>query len=71
MLAVPFDKGVGICLMTRETYKNKMNDILKLDQFEKLEKPRENSKNFVIKKEERINEELIKLRDSQLITEEF
>ena len=71
LLAVPFDKGVGICLMTRETYKNKMNDILKLDQFEKLEKPRKNSKNFIIKEEERINEELDKLRDNQLITEEL
>ena len=31
LLAVPFDKGVGICLMKRETYEQKIGDILKLD----------------------------------------
>ena len=40
LLAVPFDKGVGICLMKRETYEKKMEEILKLDQFEKLKYPR-------------------------------
>ena len=38
LLAVPFDKGVGICLMKKETYENKIDDILKLSQFEKLVK---------------------------------
>ena len=39
LLAVPFDKGVGICLMKRDTYQRKMDDILSLDQFEKLVYP--------------------------------
>ena len=51
LLAVPFEKGVGICLMKKDTYERKMNDILKLDQFAKLDKPRKNSKDLVLKEE--------------------
>ena len=58
ILAVPFDKGVGICLMKRDTYNSKMDDILKLDQFEKLTNPRSNSRDFTLKEEDRINGEL-------------
>ena len=36
LLAVPFDKGVGICLMKKETYHTKMNKIINLPQFEKV-----------------------------------
>ena len=38
LLAVPFDKGIGICVMKTETYHKKMDDIIKLPQFEKIEK---------------------------------
>ena len=31
LLAIPFDKGIGICLMKKETYEAKMADLLKLD----------------------------------------
>ena len=71
LLAVPFDKGVGICLMKKETYEKKMSDILKLDQFAKLVKPRKNSKDFVLKEEERINDALLKLRNEGAISEEL
>ena len=37
LLAIPFDKGVGICLMHKDTYHEKMNDIIRLPQFEKWE----------------------------------
>ena len=63
LCAVPFDKGVGICLMKYETYYSKLSDILKLEQFVKLEKPRKNSKDFVIKEEERINKVLGDLKN--------
>ena len=33
LLAVPFDKGNGICLMKYQVYVNKLMDILKLKQF--------------------------------------
>ena len=71
LLAVPFDKGVGICLMRRETYEKKMSDILKLDQFAKLEKPRKNSKEWAIKEQERINEALKHLKMEGKISEEL
>ena len=54
LLAVPFDKGIGICLMKQVTYNDKMNDILKLDQFTKVQKKRKNEKHPVLKEEERI-----------------
>ena len=34
LLAVPFDKGIGICLMKSELYNNKLDDIIQLPQFE-------------------------------------
>ena len=38
LLAVPFDKGVGICLMTVDTYKKKMDTLINLPQFKKYQK---------------------------------
>ena len=35
LLAIPFDKGVGICVMKKETYDQKMKSITDLPQFEK------------------------------------
>ena len=63
LLAVPFDKGVGICLMKKEDYCSKLNDILRLPQFQKVEKGRKNEKNPLLKEEERIVETLKTLRD--------
>ena len=54
LLAIPFDKGIGICMMKKETYENKMNTIINLPQFEKVEKKRKNAKHPVLKEEERI-----------------
>lgn len=36
LVAIPFDKGIGICLMDVETYNNKLSDIVNLPQFEKV-----------------------------------
>ena len=36
LLAIPFDKGVGICIMKRERYEAKMMEILNLPQLEKV-----------------------------------
>ena len=35
LLAVPFDKGIGICVMPAETYKEKIRDITSLKQFDR------------------------------------
>ena len=40
LLAIPFDKGIGICLMKKETYEAKMSDLLELDYIKKWIKPR-------------------------------
>ena len=63
LLAVPFDKGIGICLMKKEDYCSKLNDILQLPQFQKVEKGRKNEKSPLLKEEERIVEALKNLRD--------
>ena len=63
LLAVPFDKGIGICLMKKEDYHSKLDEILRLPQFEKLTKPRKNAKNPVLKEEERIVSILKNLRN--------
>ena len=55
LLAVPIDKGTGICLMQFQAYENKLMDILKLKQLKKMEKACENTKELCVKEEERIN----------------
>ena len=54
LLAVPFDKGIGICIMKRGDYHSKMDKIIALPQFEKLGKLRKNAKHPVLKEEERV-----------------
>ena len=71
LLAVPFDKGVGICLMTVDTYKKKMDKLINLPQFTKYEKPRKNAKHPIIGEEDRINVILKDLCDSGKISKEM
>ena len=33
LLTVPFDKGVGFCVMKKETYEKKLKDLLQAEQF--------------------------------------
>ena len=54
LLAVPFDKGIGICVMRKEDYHSKMDKIIALPQFKKLDKNRKNAKHLVLKEEERV-----------------
>ena len=53
-LAIPFDKGVGICIMKADDYHSKLQDILKLPQFRKLPKGRKNARNPALVEEDRI-----------------
>ena len=64
LLAVPFDKGVGICVMKRSVYNQKIDAILQLPQFEKWVKPRKNAIHPLLKEEERIVKALKDLRDT-------
>ena len=69
LLAVPFDKGIGICVMDISTYNSKMNTITGLPQFQKVVKTRKNEKHPVLKEEERIVSTLKALKDQGKISE--
>ena len=69
LIAVPFDKGIGFCVMPVSSYQNKLMPILNLDQFEKVEKTRINAKNPILKEEEKIIETLKQLRKENKISE--
>ena len=69
LIAVPFDKEVGICLMSIESYNQKLGEILKLPQFEKMTKQRTNAKEFVLKEEEDIVKCLKELLNEEQISQ--
>ena len=69
LLAVPFDKGIGICLMKINTYNNKMRGIIELPQFKKFTVRRKNGKNPIMKEEERIVTALKTLKNNNKISE--
>ena len=71
LVAVSFDKGIGFCVMKKSKYREKLDKILSLDQFVKEKQPRSNSKDLILKEEERINEALNTLRVSEKISEEL
>ena len=54
LLAIPFDKGIWICVMKKEGYSKKLNTILQLPQFEKVTITRRNGLNPILKEEQRV-----------------
>ncbi len=71
LLAVPFDKGIGICVMKKEAYHSKLDAILQLPQFKKVITTRKNAKHIVLKEEERVAESLKKMKQDGRIGEEL
>jgi len=71
LLAVPFDKGVGTCIMKRSVYNEKLTQITELPQFEKYVKIRKNAKHPLLKEEERIVNTLKTLRDTKIIDKDL
>ena len=69
LLAVPFDKGIGICLMKSELYNNKLDDIIQLPQFEKQLPKRKNEKNLILKEEEKVITLLKSLKSQNKISD--
>ena len=67
---VPFDKGLGFCLMKRSTYNEKMDDLCELPQFQRLGKERINAKQYVIREQERFNKVLLELKKKEEISEQ-
>ena len=59
LLAVPFDKGMGFCVMKKETYEKKLIDLLQAEQFSE----RKNLTDSVIMKTKKdINIELLAMK---------
>ena len=71
LVAVPFDKGIGICVMKRQDYHRKLDDILNLPQFEKVVNTRKNAKHPVLKEEERVVDTLKELKNQGKIDKEL
>lgn len=69
LLAIPFDKGIGFCLMKVATYQRKINEIIHLPQFEKIIPKRKNEKHPVVKEEEKVLSLLKRLKDEKKISE--
>ena len=66
LLAVPFDMGVGFCVMIKETYEKKLKDLLQAKQFSE----RKNLTDSVIMKTEKgINKELLAMKKKNEISE--
>ena len=61
LLAVPFDKGVGICVMPKETYNSKIKAITDLPQFEKYIDKRSNARHPIFIEEDRVCNKLEEL----------
>ena len=65
LLAVPFDKGVGFCVMKKEAYEKKLKNLLQAEQFSE----RKNLTDIVIMKtEEVINKELLAMKKKDEIS---
>ena len=71
LLAVPFDKGVGICLMKVKDYRQKMDSIINLPQFKRYKDDRSNARHPLLKEEERIQKILFDLKKEGSISEDM
>ena len=69
--AVPFDKGLGFCIMKECDYYARLDTITDLSQFKVLEITRKNQKNPVIKEENRIRDKLKYLLQNGKIDQEL
>ena len=65
ILAVPYDKCTGFCLMKRDTYISKCNDFPARSQFKGEET------NLLLNEEKKFGEKLQQMKESNLIWEEF
>ena len=66
LVAVPYDKGVGFCVIRKDTYENKLSDILVSNQFSQSEGT---SDAIILKIERDINKELLAMRKKNEISE--
>ena len=66
LLAVPFDKVCGFCVMKKSTYMEKLDEVLNSDQFQIINGAKDD---IVIKNEKQINNSLQQLmKQGKLVT---
>ena len=68
LLAVRFDKGCGFCVMKKSTYREKLDEVLNSDQFQKIHGTKDE---LVIKKEKQINNSLQQLIKPEKISDKI
>ena len=66
LVAVTYDKGVGFCVMRKDTYENKLSDTLDSNQFSES---KGKSDAIVLRIERDINKELLAMRKEDEISE--
>ena len=71
LVVVPYDKGIGFCLMPRASYEKRLDPIIELPQFQRYEAKRKNAKHPVLKEEERIVGILNQLKSEEKISEDL
>ena len=66
LLAVPFDKGCGFCVMKKSTFREKLDEVLNSDHFQKINGSKDD---IVIKNEKQIKNSLQQLmKQGKLVT---
>ena len=66
LVAVPYDKGVGFCIMMKDAYVNKLSETLDLNQFSEI---KGTSDAIILKIDRDINKELLALRKKDEISD--
>ena len=66
LVAVPYDKGVGFCIMRKDTYENKLSDTLDSNQFSES---KGTSNAIILTIERDINKEILAMRKKDEISE--
>ena len=66
LVAVPYDKGVGFCVMRKDTYENKFSDTVDSNEFSKIKGAGDA---IVLKIEGDINRKLLVMRKKDEISE--
>ena len=66
LLAVPFDKGVGFCIMRKQTYESKLESLLQSAQFVKKDATTDE---VILKIEKELNKELLAMNKRDEISD--
>ena len=66
LVAIPYDKGVAVCVMRKDTYENRLSDTLNSNQFSKS---KGTSDAIILKIERDIKKELLAMRKKDEISE--